>query len=160
MLHIRHRCDYFRIQFIIPSHDGSGSPLIKLSASWWFVGIKMPNLWKEEICACFEAIREQNLGKRILLVLDNFSSHICKYTRKRAHELGIDLVFLPVGSPHLNPIEPVWKSLKWESSPLIVDGEDEYRSLLDEIFGNLTEKLSFAESWIENHLSGFFSKMS
>ena len=64
------------------------------------------------------------------------------------------------GSPHLNPIEPVWKSLKWESSPLIVDGEDEYKSLLDEIFGNLTEKLSFAESWIETHLSGFFSKMS
>ena len=21
---------------------------------------------------------------------------------------GIDLIFLPVGSPHLNPIEPVW----------------------------------------------------
>ena len=123
-----------------------------------------PNQEKEQICDCFEKIREQNPGKRkrILLVLDNFSSHICKYTRKRAHELGIDLVlvFLPVGSPHLNPIEPVWKSLKWESSPLIVDGEDEYRSLLDEIFGNLTEKLSFAESWIENHLSGFFSKMS
>ena len=119
-----------------------------------------PDQTKEEICACLEAIREQNPGKRILLVLDNFSSHICKYTRKRAHELGIDLVFLPVGSPHLNPIEPVWKSLKWESSPLIVDGEDEYRSLLDEIFENLTEKLSFAESWIENHLSGFFSKMS
>jgi hypothetical protein len=44
--------------------------------------------------------------------------------------------------------------------PLIVDGEDEYRSLLDKIFENLTEKLRFAESWIENHLSGFFSKMS
>jgi Transposase and inactivated derivatives len=119
-----------------------------------------PDQTKEEICACFETIREQNPRKRILLVLDNFSSHVCKYTRKRAHELGIDLVFLPVGSPHLNPIEPVWKSLKWESSPLIVDGEDEYRSLLDDIFGELTEQLSFAASWIDNHLSGFFSKLS
>jgi hypothetical protein len=119
-----------------------------------------PDQTKEEICACFEAIREQNPGKRILLVLDNFSSHICKYTRKRAHELGIDLVFLPVGSPHLNPIEPVWKSLKWESSPLIVDGEDEYRALLDDIFGKLTEQLSFAASWIDDHLSKFFSKLS
>jgi len=43
---------------------------------------------------------------------------------------------------------------------LIVDGEDEYRSLLEDIFENLTEKLSFAESWIENHLSGFFNKLS
>ena len=118
-----------------------------------------PDQTKEEICACFEAIREQNPSKRILLVLDNFSSHVCKYTRKRAHELGIDLVFLPVGSPHLNPIEPVWKSLKWVSSPLIVEGEDEYRALLSGLFDQLTEKLSFASSWIDNHLDGFLNKI-
>ena len=118
-----------------------------------------PNQKKEQICGCFEEIREQNPGKRILLVLDNFSSHVCKYTRKRAHELGIDLVFLPVGSPDLNPIEPVWKSLKWESSPLIVNGEDEYRKRLDHLFDQLTEKLSFAASWIDNHLSGFLNKI-
>ena len=118
-----------------------------------------PNQTKEEICACFESIRKQNPGKWILLVLDNFSPQ-CKCTRKRAHELGIDLVFLPVGSPQFNPIEPVWKSLKWESSPLIVDVEDEYRALLDDIFGKLTEQLSFAASWIDNHLNEFFSKLS
>ncbi|WP_254837548.1 IS630 family transposase [Natronomonas marina] len=118
-----------------------------------------PNQEKEQICECFETIREQNPRTRILLVLDNFSSHICKYTRKRAHELGIDLVFLPVGSPHLNPIEPVWKSLKWESSPLIVEDEDEYRTLLDDLFEELTEQLSFAASWIDNHLSGFLNKI-
>jgi len=114
---------------------------------------------KEQICECFRRIREQNPGKRILLVLDNFSSHICAYTRKRAHELGIDLIFLPVGSPHLNPIESVWKSLKWESSPLIVEGADEYRALLDEIFTKLTERLSFASSWIENHLGEYIQKL-
>jgi len=118
-----------------------------------------PTQEKEQICECFEEIREQNPATRILLVLDNFSSHVCKHTRKRAHELGIDLVFLPVGSPHLNPIEPVWKSLKWESSPLIVEGEDEYRAVLDELFDQLTGKLSFAASWIDNHLSSFLNKI-
>jgi transposase len=118
-----------------------------------------PNQEKEQICECFESIREQNPGMRILLVLDNFPSHICKYTRKRAHELGINLVFLPIGSPHLNPIEPVWKSLKWESSPLIVEDEDEYRALLTGLFNQLTEKLSFASSWIDNHLDGFLNKI-
>jgi L-ascorbate metabolism protein UlaG (beta-lactamase superfamily) len=53
---------------------------------------------KERICECLEGIREQNPGKRILLVLD---AHTSEYTRKRAHQLGIDLVFLPVGSPDL-----------------------------------------------------------
>jgi len=102
------------------------------------------NQEKERICACFEEIREQNPGQRILLVLDNFSSHICAYTRERAHELGIDLIFLSVESPHLNPIEPVCKSLKWESSPLIMEGAAEYRALLDEIFTKITDQLSFA----------------
>jgi len=46
-------------------------------------------------------------SKRILLVLDNFSSHVCEHTRKRAHQLGIDLVFLPVSSLGLNPLEQV-----------------------------------------------------
>jgi transposase len=76
---------------------------------------------KERICECLEGIREQNPGKRILLVLDNHFAHTCEYTRKRAHQLGIDLVFLPVGSPDLNPIEQVWKQLKWVASPLIVE---------------------------------------
>jgi transposase len=118
-----------------------------------------PNQEKEKICACFERIREQNPGKRILLVLDNFSSHVCKYTRKRAHKLGIDLVFLPVGSPDLNPIEPVWKSLKWESSPFIVEDGDEYRARITELFEKLTEQLSFAASWIENHLGKYLNKL-
>ena len=50
-------------------------------------------------------------------------------------------------------------ALKWESSPLIVDGEDEYRTLLDNLFAHLTEKLSFAASWIDNHLNGFLNKI-
>ena len=118
-----------------------------------------PNQEKEQICACFEEIREQNPGQRILLVLDNFSSHICAHTRKRAPRTRDRPLFLPIGSPHLTPIEPVWKSLKWESSPLIVEGAAEYRALLDNIFTTLTEQLSFAGSWIENHLSGFIQEL-
>ncbi len=97
---------------------------------------------KEQICGCLEEIREQNPGKRILLVLDNFSSHVCEHTRKRAHQLGIDLVFLPVGSPDLNPIEQVWKSLKWEASPLVVESAAEYRALLTQILEQITTRLA------------------
>ncbi len=69
----------------------------------------LPNRKKERIRACFEKIREQNAGERILLVLNNISSHACAHTRERAHELGSDLTspHLTVGSPRFNPIEPV-----------------------------------------------------
>ena len=59
----------------------------------------------------------------------------------------------------LNPIESVWKSLRWESSPLIVEDGDEYRLLLGEIFTALTQGLSFASSWITDHLSGYIQKL-
>jgi transposase len=115
---------------------------------------------KESICSVFERIREQNPGKRILLVLDNHFSHTCEYTRKKAHKLGIDLIFLPVGSPDLNPIEQVWKSLKWEASPLIVESAAEFRTLVADLFDRLTEKMSFAANWIDEFLDSHLQKFS
>jgi transposase len=107
---------------------------------------------KERICHAFERIRAENPDRDILLVLDNFSSHTCEYTRSRADELGIDLVFLPVGSPDLNPIEPLWKSLKWSISPIAVSSTAEFCTLVRDVFQQLTEKLSFADDWIERFL--------
>lgn len=107
---------------------------------------------KERICDAFEQIRAENPDRKILLILDNFSSHTCEYTRERAAELGIELVFLPVGSPHLNPIEPLWKSLKWELSPITVDSTDEFCSLVRDQFQHLTTKVSFAAAWIDRFL--------
>jgi len=107
---------------------------------------------KERICAVLETIREQNPGKRILLVLDKHGSHICEYTRRRAHQLGIDLIFLPSGSPHLNPIEQVWKYLKWTMSPIIVNDEDEFHDLVKDTFDQVTQRVSFAKDWCRQFL--------
>jgi len=84
---------------------------------------------------------------------------VCEYTRRRAHQLGIDFVFLPVGCPDLNPIEQVWKSLKWEASPLIVERTAEYGALLTQLFEQLTTQLSFAASWIEEYLGEYLQKL-
>lgn len=97
-------------------------------------------------------MRATNSGRQILCILDNFSSHTCEYTRTRAAELDIELVFLPVGSPHLNPIEPLWKSLRWELSPIVVKSRGEFCALVRRTFHSLTEKVSFASAWIERFL--------
>jgi len=113
---------------------------------------------KEKICSVLETVREQNPGQRILLVLDKHGSHICEYTRKRAHQLGIDLIFLPSGSPHLNPIEQVWKQLKWTMSPIIVGDEDEFHELVKDVFEQVTQRVSYAKKWCEKFLD--FQKLS
>ena len=113
---------------------------------------------KERICGVLEKVREQNPRARILLVLDKHGSHICEYTRKRAHQLGIDLIFLPSGSPHLNPIEQVWKQLKWMMAPIIVEDEDEFHELVKDVFERVTERVSYAKQWCEKFLN--FQKLS
>ncbi len=107
---------------------------------------------KERICEVLERTREQNPGKRILLVLDKHGAHRCKHTRKRAHQLGIDLIFLPTSSPHLNPIEKVWDYLKWTMCPIIVENEAEFKNLVQETFEQITERISFAKKWCQNFL--------
>jgi len=107
---------------------------------------------KERICGVLEKIREQNPGKRILLVLNKHGAHQCEYTRKRAHQLGIDLIFIPSGSPHLNPIEQVWDHLKWTMAPIVVEDEDGFKDLVQETFEKITQRVSFAKEWCEKFL--------
>ena len=115
---------------------------------------------KERICECLELIREQNPTQRILLVLDNHFSYTCEYTRKRAHQLGIDFIFLLTGSPDLNPIEQVWKSLKWVASPMIVEDQEEFYALVTDLSDQLTTRVSFAQSWIDEFLDSRLQYLS
>ena len=105
---------------------------------------------KERICEVLEAVREQNPLAGILLVLDKHGSHACEYTRKRAHQLGIDLIFLPSGSPHLNPIEQVWKYLKWTTAPIIVEDEDEFHELVKNVFDQVTQELVLRKTGVRS----------
>ena len=107
---------------------------------------------KEDICAALEQIREQNPIGRILLVADNDGGHHAKLTQQRADELGIEFVFLPPYSPTLNPIEPLWKSLKRKISPEIFEAEEEFRHFVTETFLELSKRVTFAKSWIQRFL--------
>jgi transposase len=80
------------------------------------------------------------------------SRNISQFTRTRAEGLGITLVFLPVASPHLRLIEPVWNSLKRTISPITTESADDFRALVAETFLTLTQRLSFAADWIDRFL--------
>lgn len=57
-------------------------------------------------------VRRRGLGGKDYMILDNFSSHGAKDTRKKAEEPRIELVFL---QPHLldsNPTEWIWRGIK------------------------------------------------
>jgi transposase len=57
-------------------------------------------------------LRRQWCGWRIVLFLDRGSPHTAKGSRRLAKELGIELRWLPVACPELNPLEGFWRHLK------------------------------------------------
>ena len=57
-------------------------------------------------------IREQNPNEIIFLLIDNFSSHKADVVKELAKELNIELCYLPLYSPQLQPIEKVWYKIK------------------------------------------------
>lgn len=66
-----------------------------------------------EVCELLKKIA-QSTTLPITLVLDNARYQRCKLVMSLAHELGIELLFLPAYSPNLNLIERLWKLVKKE----------------------------------------------
>ena len=65
----------------------------------------LDNSKKESIADFFKHVRAANPNfKAIIVILDNYSSHISEQVARTAQELGIYLVFLPPYSPDLNPL--------------------------------------------------------
>jgi DDE superfamily endonuclease len=56
----------------------------------------------EEIRSCYR-------GRHVALLLDEDSSHTAEDSQDTADELGIELLWLPKRSPHLNPMDHLWR---------------------------------------------------
>lgn len=116
------------------------------------------NSKKESVCEFFERIREENQEEKIVIILDNFSSHRAKDAREKAEGLGIELVFLPPYSPDLNPIEQIWRGIKREISTAFFETKEEFLGLIENAFQKLSSKLSYARGWISEFLPSKFRK--
>jgi putative transposase len=93
-----------------------------------------------------------------MIILDNFRSHHAKLTTETAQKLNIDLIFLPPYSPHLNPIEYIWKSIKREISPLFIQTQEELQKLIEIHFKKRSPSLTYAKEWIKKFLKKSIKK--
>ena len=67
------------------------------------------------MCDLLRAIRLKHpKAKKIYLILDNAPYNKSNQVRDLARELKIKILYLPVYSPNLNPIERLWKFMKKE----------------------------------------------
>ncbi|MBZ9570193.1 transposase [Methanobrevibacter sp. TMH8] len=107
---------------------------------------------QNQYSAPYNNIKPPHLKKNIDTKTIFFRPHRSKFTTKAAENLNIKLVYLPPYSPDLNPIEFVWKSIKREISPLLINNLEELRENIKINFYNLTKSISFANKWIKKFL--------
>ena len=89
----------------------------------------LENSRKESIAYCLESLREKNPVGEIVLLIDNFKSHISTLVKEKAEELNIILCYLPSYSPQLQPEEKVWKDNKREIASYKVNTISNYTEL-------------------------------
>ncbi|HTU18302.1 MAG TPA: transposase [Gemmataceae bacterium] len=56
-----------------------------------------------------EEVRWYYRGRHVALLLDEDSSHTAEDSQDMADDLGIELLWLPKRSPHLNPMDHLWR---------------------------------------------------
>lgn len=85
--------------------------------------------------------------KRICVVLDNYSVHKSKFIENIAYYLNIVLIFLPPYSPHLNPIEQLWKTIKDVKKQYFIKSEKHLEELVKNAFYKAISENKFYKNW-------------
>jgi hypothetical protein len=65
-----------------------------------------------DFCAFLEHIAHSYAGRHVALLLDGDPSHTAARSQRRAAQFGITMLWLPVRSPELNPMDHLWRSAK------------------------------------------------
>ena len=85
----------------------------------------------------------------VIIVQDQFSSHLARETQNKAQSLGIILVPLPPYSPDLNPIEQIWKTIRRDISVNFISSVAHLKYIISDIWEDVVKSRSFAKGWIE-----------
>ena len=89
-----------------------------------------------EICQMLTSLASEYAGKKIHVVLDNARYQKCEAVTTLAHDLKIDLVYLPPYSPNLNLIERLWKFTKGKLRVKYYSDFATYKDSIDSIIEN------------------------
>lgn len=103
-------------------------------------------------------LETENIGaeieneKRIILILDNYSVHKSAFIKKVAKILNIVLIFLPPYSPHLNPIEQLWRMIKNEIKHHYLKSEEYLEELTKKTFKNTIKNNNISTKWYNSFI--------
>lgn len=90
--------------------------------------------------------------RTIHLFLDKYSSNRSNLVKTVAKLLNINLIYLPPYSPHLNPIEQVWRLIKRELKHHYIYSEEHMKNITIKEFFKQVLNFSILEEWYEKYI--------
>ena len=90
---------------------------------------------------------------KIIILVDNYSVHRARLVKEACKILNIEFIYLPTHSPHLNPIEQVWKSIKKHMSNYFFDSIEKMKEIFEKEFYKIVNNESFYENWIKKFIT-------
>lgn len=91
----------------------------------------------------------------IYLILDNYSVHKSEFIKKVAKILNIQLIYLPPYSPHLNPIEQLWRKMKNIIKQYLIKSDDYLEKLVIKTFKESLINHNFTDEWYIKFITKF-----
>lgn len=106
----------------------------------------------EDFRAFMEEVHRSYRGRHVALLLDEDSSHTAAASRAKAAELKVELLWLPKRSPHLNPMDHLWRHGKE-----VISANHQYDSI-DEQVAQFIDYLDGLSPWEAFTQAGMLSK--
>ena len=94
-------------------------------------------------------IAKMQTEQRICLILDNYSVHKSAFIKKIALHLNIVLIYLPPYSPHLNPIEQIWRQMKREIKHYYLKSKEFLQELTIKTYFESISETKVYDKWLE-----------
>ena len=91
--------------------------------------------------------------QRICLILDNYSVHKSAFIKKIALHLNITLIYLPPYSPHLNPIEQIWRQMKREIKHHYLKSKEYLHKLTIKKYNKSISETKVYNKWLKTFIT-------
>lgn len=111
-----------------------------------------PHQRQHDFQVFLELIRRHYPGRHLALLLDENSSHTAKNSLQLAHDLQIELLWLPKRAPELNPMDELWGQGKD-----IISANLQYASIDDHV-NAFIEYLECLTNWEARYTAGILSE--
>ena len=98
-------------------------------------------------------INDLQKERRIVVILDNYSVYKATLVIQASEILNMKLIRLPVHSPHLNPIEQVWKAIKKHMANYLFDTIEFMEELFENEFYRIVNNESYYKNWIKKFIN-------